>query len=162
MEKNVTRILDLPINPEHITADAALVCCIDPRWWNSIGNNSKSIMQAFIDEKGWKKFVPLTVAGGIKVLVSEDPADKAAKESLLSRIDQEISLHHPKVLALSVHRDCGGYGYSTAFGNNPEKESDRLSEDLLMAQQMLRERIGPDVAVELYIFDEKGVEFIEF
>lgn len=158
----MNRIVDLPIDPTHISADAALVCCIDPRWWNKIGGNTTSIMEAFVSAKGWNKFVPLTVAGGIKVLVSENPADVSAKESLLARIDQEISLHHPKILALSVHRDCGGYGYSTAFGNNAEKESERLYQDLSSAKQILSERLGSAVTFELYIFDEKGVEEVSF
>lgn len=154
----MNRVLELSIDPSHISADAALICCIDPRWWNKIGGNTTSIMDAFVAMKGWNKFVPLTVAGGIKVLVSEDAADTAAKESLLARIDQEISLHHPGVLALSVHRDCGGYGYSAAFGNDAEKESERLYKDLSAAKRLLSERLGPGVALELYVFDEKGVE----
>ena len=162
MKPAITRVLNFPIDPTHMTAiDGALFCCIDPRWWNPIGGNTKSTVQAFVEMKGWK-FVPLTEAGGIKVLASEDPADAAEKESVLKRIEQEIGLHHPKVLGLSGHRDCGGYGYSKAFGNDFEKEGDQLHADLWKAKEAVEARIGSATVIELYLFDEKGVESVVF
>jgi len=159
---NLTRVLEFSIDPTHMTAiDGALFCCIDPRYWNPIGENTKSTVQAFVEMKGWK-FVPLTEAGGIKVLASDNPYDAAERESALRRIEQEVGLHHPKVVALSAHWDCGGYGYSKAFGNDPEQESDRLSADFLKAKEAVAARIGSAAIIELYLFDERGVQLVSF
>ncbi len=151
------RVMSYPIDPTHIGADATLVVCIDPRWWNALGTNPLSLIQAFINAKRWT-CVPLTEAGGVKLLASEDPADAIRKEVLLQRIEQELGLHHPGILALSVHRDCGAYGYAKAFGNDPDHENDRLVADLMSARKICDERFGSRARIELYIYDAEGVE----
>ena len=161
----VVRVLEFRINAAHITnADVAIVCCIDPRWWKpyEFEGNRISSVQAFLNTKGWEDSVPLTEAGGIKVLVSNDPADVACREVLFARIEQELGLHHPRVLAISVHRDCGAYGYTKAFGNDEGSESARLYADLWQAKQLLEPRFGSRAKLEFYVFDAEGVEEISF
>lgn len=162
-EPKTKRVLKFPIDPQHIKkVHAALLCCIDPRWWNKIGKNPISAIQAFADAKGWV-IVPLTEAGGIKLLVSDDPKDAVRKEALLQRIEEDLEvLHHPEILALSVHRDCGANGYSKAFGNDSEKEGGHLYEDLWRAKYLLEEKFGSKARIELYIFDAEGVEEVSF
>ncbi len=159
---NVKRVLKLPIDTKHFDAvDIALLLCIDPRWWNPIGKNAVSTIVEFAKAKGWS-FVPLTEAGGIKLLASDDPNDAVRKEAMFQRIGQEIGLHHPKALGLTVHRDCGGYGYSKEFGNDPEKESAALYEDLWKSKNVLEAKFGAKVKIELYVFDGEGVEEVSF
>jgi hypothetical protein len=157
----VKRVLEFHIEMKHFDVDVALIVCIDPRWWNSVDHNPSCTIVEFMKGKGWS-FVPLTEAGGIKLLISDDPKDAVRKEAMFRRIEQEIGLHHPKVLGITVHRDCGGYGYVEAFGNDPEKETARLYEDLWRAKNMLEEKFGNRAKTELYIFDGKGVEEVSF
>ncbi|GEM_PF-2752112 len=157
-----TRVLDFPIDPAHVKAvDAAILICIEPRYWNKVGNNPCSTLQAFVDMKRWK-FVPLSIAGGVKTLVSDDPADALQREAQFARIAQEIELHRPRILSLTVHRDCGAYGYSKAFGNDPDREEARLDADLWRAKNVVEDKFGSQVRVELYAFDENGVVAVEF
>jgi hypothetical protein len=156
------RIFTFPIPADHIEVDVAFIGCIEPRLWNPHPDNGLSTIDAFMRDQGWT-FVPLTVAGGIKVLVSDNPADAAEKESLFFRIDQELNLHHPKIIAASVHEDCGRYGYSVAFGNDPDKEGERLQNDLRKAEEILRAKFGSRIEeIRLFIFDFEGVEEVEF
>lgn len=153
----IKRVLNFRIDPSHLKIDACILVCIEPRLWNKIGGNSVSAMQAFADAKGWK-FVPLTIAGGVKTLVSDNPDDLAQKEAQLWRINQELDLHKPGIIALSVHRDCGAYGYP----KDPEKESETLYTDLWKAKVLVEERFGSRARLELYVFDADGVEEISF
>lgn len=157
---HIERILHFKIDPTHnFVVEAALVLCIDPRFWGIDKNREISTITAFLREKGWEnKFVPLTAAGGIKTLVSGSPDER---DSLLGRIEQEIKLHHPKVLAIAVHRDCGGYGYSKNF-SSAEAESAQLYGDLWKAHQLLDERFGSKAKLEAYVFDDLGVERVSW
>jgi hypothetical protein len=157
----VKRVFEFRIDMGRFDVDAALILCIDPRWWNPIGENSASAIMKFAKAKGWS-FVPLTEAGGIQLLASGGSKVAVRKEAMLQRIEQELGLHHPKVLGLSVHRDCGGYGYAEAFGNDPVKENARLYEDLWKAKNILEEKFGARARIELYVFDEHGVEEVSF
>ena len=161
-EPKVERIVRFPIDATHTKSiDAAIVVCIDPRWWNKRGGNSISSVQALVDAKAWT-FVPLSEAGGIKVIASDDPADADRRETLLARIEQEIGLHHPRILALTVHRDCGAYGYAKAFNNDAERENDRLYGDLQRAQEVLMPLFGSRARIEFYVFDAEGIEQVSF
>ena len=152
------RIFSFPISAEHVQVDVAFIGCIEPRFWNAHPENGLSTIDAFMRDQGWT-FVPLTSAGGIKVLVSENPADVPQKESLLFRIGQELDLHHPRIIAASVHKDCGAYGYSAAFDNDTAKESNQLQEDLRKAEDILKEKFGSRVEeIRLFTFDFEGVE----
>jgi len=155
------RIVNHSIDPRHGDADACLNVCIDWRWWNPIGKNLRSTIEEFRIKKNWR-FVPIDEAGGAKLLASDDPADAPRKNALLQRIEQELGLHHPGILALSVHRDCGAYGYFKAFDNDHEQEDSRLIGDLYKAKQICEQRFGARVRIECYIFDAEGVEDIIF
>lgn len=157
----VKRVLEFHIEMKHFDVDAALILCIDPRWWNPATANPSAMIVEFVKAKGWS-FVPLTEAGGIKLLVSGDPKDAVLKQAMFQRIEQEIELHHPKVLGLTVHRDCGGYGYAEGFDHDPGKENARLYGDLWKAKNVLEEKFGTRARTELYIFDGKGVEEVSF
>jgi len=155
------RVFEFSIPKDHIKVDVAFIGCIEPRFWNPAPGNGLSTIDAFMQDKGWE-YTPLTEAGGIKVLVSDDPHDAAQKESLLFRIAQELRLHHPPIIAASVHRDCGGYGYSVAFGNDAGREGERLNADLRKAHNLLKARFGSRVEqILLFIFDFEGVEEVE-
>lgn len=165
VKPSITTIVEFPIDTAHIkNVDVAIVCCIDPRWWRLYQHNGNfvSSIQALLNTKGWKTNVPLTEAGGIKVLVSGDPADRERCETLLARIEQEIGLHHPRILAVSVHRDCGAYGYAAVFDNDEARENERLYGDLWRAKEILDARFGARVTIEFYIFDAKRVEQVLF
>lgn len=170
------RVVRVAIPTEHINADAAIVACIDPRWWNAFNGNGTGGVQALAAARNWK-YVPLTIAGGVKVLASAEASDAAENESILSRIVQELGLHKPRILALTAHRDCGAYGYFSAFGNDADKETSRLHADLARAREVVEKRLEverakaktegrPDghlyPAYEFYVFDAHGVEQITF
>jgi hypothetical protein len=158
----VRKTSEFHIDSAHIqSVDAALICCIDPRWWKP-GEDGRSAIDKFVTTRGWQTFVPLTEAGGIKVLASENPADAARRETLFSRIEQELGLHNPKILACAVHRDCGAYGYAKAFGS-AEAESVRFWEDLEKAAQALQTRFGDHLPpLQFYIINADGSEEIVF
>lgn len=158
---NIERIVKLHIENDHAPADAAVLLCIDPRFWAK-DPEGKSIIQSLIEAKGWKKWVPLTEAGGIKLLVSEDSADQGRQKALLERIEEELKLHHPKVLLLTVHRDCGKYGYSKAFNNDAQVENDRLYGDLWKAEQLLKTKFAGQVEIQSCVIDLDGAESVAF
>jgi len=160
-EPRYARFLEHPIDPRHGRADACHIVCIDWRWWNPIGENPTATIGAFWKKKQWVT-VPIDAAGGAKLLASDDPADELLRSALVKRVHQELGLHHPHILALSVHRDCGAYGYSAAFDGDAEKEAKRLSEDLWKAKQWCEKEFGASVRVECYIFDARGVEEVLF
>ena len=159
----LVRFLKYSIDPTHGPADVCHIMCIDWRWWNPIGKNPKAVIVEFWAKKGWKA-VPIDAAGGIKLLADtpDNPTDEILRAGLVARVHQELGLHHPHILAISVHRDCGGYGYSKAFGNDYQKETDRLCEDLWTAKQFCEKEFGAKVRVECYIFDTEGVEEVLF
>ena len=161
MSLKVKRVLDVAVDPAHIkSVDAAIILCIDPRWWKKQVNGSSAV-EAFVRAMGWESYVPLTEAGGFKVLVSDDPMDASRRATLLERIDEEIHLHDPKELAFSLHRDCGKYGYLAAFGGDTTKETERLHDDIRKARTLLAERY-PARKIAFYIFDVEGVEQVDF
>ncbi|HEY5220570.1 MAG TPA: hypothetical protein VIJ29_00250 [Candidatus Paceibacterota bacterium] len=162
VEPRVALVFKHSINPDHLMIDIALILCIEPRFTNPIGENERSTADAFIKSKNWK-CVYLPRAGGAKILASEDPADAPKKAAFLADIEQEIGLHHPERLGLSVHMDCGGYGYSKTFGNDLAKERAVLLGDLKKAGVLLGEKFGARVKeILFYVFTFDGVEEIYF
>lgn len=157
------RILEHRVGSDHdLKIDIAMVLCIEPRFWNAISGNVDSTINALVRSERWA-FVPLVEAGGVKVLASDDVRDVAERESLLFRVEQELGIHHPEQLGISVHRDCGGYGYRKAFNNDEKKENDRLYGDLEKARIILDGRFGHRVKkIRSFVFDFDGVEEVTF
>src|SRR5665213_633335 len=121
IEPRATLIFNHPIDPAHIKVDLALIVCIEPRIWNTPGQDGRSTIESFKHDKRWN-MVFITEAGGIAIIASDDPSTAERRSALFARVEQEIGLHNPERLGLSVHLDCGAYGYSKAFGNDDARE----------------------------------------
>ncbi len=150
-------VLNTTVPPEHVKADVAIVCCIEPRLHNRLEHRPLPLIDKFAQEQGWQVYVPLTEIGGVQVLASEDPKDHIRKEALLQRIEKEIEIHHPPVISLTLHTDCGAYGYSKAFGFASNKEEAQLCHDLWLARITVQKRIGDAVPIRQHIIGVNGV-----
>jgi hypothetical protein len=150
LEKSVSSDID-PTHYDLGNGGAVIVWCFDDRF-NKIGS---SMLDALVKSNGWEHKDLITEPGGVKVLASEDPRDTAEKQSLLNRIKSGIRLHHANTIILSVHIDCGAYGYSKSFSDGTEEY--KLASDLTRAEELLKKEISPDITIESYILKMDGL-----
>lgn len=117
--------------------DAAVVFCIDPRFWHQT-------LQFVKEELGIAKFDPYTYPGGPLCLLRED-----SKELYYGLIKAaSLELHQAKKIILISHAECGGYRLME--GVEGEEAIVRQTADLEHIAKDLKERF-PEVAVESYI-----------
>lgn len=148
------KIISFDINPTHYDLSdngAVIVWCFDSR----LNQTSHSALDVLIRENSWDYKDLITEPGGAKILASANETDSAEKQSLLDRINSGIRLHHAKRVLLTVHIDCGAYGYSRSFAEGAEE--DKLIHDLTQAGEFLNGKIPQDVAVELWLVKMDGL-----
>jgi hypothetical protein len=128
---------------EHYVADACVLWCFDDR--------VRGILDPFIKFLGFKHVDVVDLDGGAKALAGEDSPDRA---SLMRRLDASIRLHGTKMVVLTLHVDCGGYGYSKAFAD-AEAEYAHHREELARARDFVKQK-HQDVEIRGYIIDFDG------
>lgn len=126
----------------HYTADATIVWCIDNRTWPGFLD--------FVKEKGFSRFDPIMVAGGVKELST--PENGASKEFLLGQIEKSIRLHKSKVVYLMGHSACGAYG---KHFEDISTENDFYIKELDAARAFIAS-IFPDVKVVNFLLTKEG------
>jgi hypothetical protein len=129
---------------DHYTADACVVWCFDDRFYK--------LLKVFGKQENFKNIDLVKVAGGAKALAGTASPDR---DFLLGQIKASIRLHGTKRIILMLHRDCGAYGGSKAFGD-AEAERCHYSDQLEMARQFVKNEI-PDVSVDTYFADFDGL-----
>lgn len=131
---------------DHYTADAFVVRCFDNRFWG--------VFHKFIKAQNLKQIDLESVAGGAKIFSS--PEQESDRDFMLRELEKSITLHHTKKVMLFAHHDCGAYGGFGKFRNDREKEFAFHREEYQKAAEALRQQF-PDMAVETYFIDAKGV-----
>ena len=139
------KIFDLahPVDPEHYTADFAIVWCYDHRFSDALSQLIARLKPAHYDL--------ISVAGGAKALTAS--GEPAEKEYIFSQIKTSIELHHTKKIILMNHMDCGAYGGSARWNNDPQLEMDFHVNELRSASDFLWRELGDEVEVQLVYMD---------
>lgn len=132
--------VDIKLAPKERRADCDTLVfnCIDYRF--AFAN------QEFLnDTLGLKdNYDHISIPGSIYNLVNPD-----TREIVFSKITSSVNFHLIKRVIIIAHKDCGGYGGSSAFGSKVAEE-EYLSGDLRKAREMLIEKY-PTLQVELYL-----------
>ncbi|MBI5152902.1 MAG: hypothetical protein HZA36_00350 [Parcubacteria group bacterium] len=131
---------------EHYTADAYVVRCTDNRF--------RGVFKHFIKHLGFEDIDAASPPGGAKVFAS--PTKDEDREVALEKIRLLTPVHHIRRVVLFTHVDCAAYGGSLRFNNDEEQEFEFHSSELKRAAEVIRERF-PDLAVETYFIDNKGI-----
>lgn len=127
----------------HQTCEAVAVRCIDFR--------IQKHLNEYLDERFPKAYDCISIAGGVKHLLSDEEEHSAELNHLLiSR-----SLHNPKIVILIQHEDCGAYGGCAAFEHDFEKEMEHQIEQMEKAENMLRKHF-PEAIVEKFLVRLSG------
>jgi len=128
--------------------DTILITCIDYRfaYRNQEFLNNKLDLQDNYDH--------ISIPGSIYNLVNPN-----TQEVVLNKILSTKSFHLTKRIIIIAHKDCGGYGGSSAFGSDIAEE-EYLSEDLRKAREILLKKY-PILRIDLYIesLTLDGVQF---
>lgn len=130
---------------EH-TCDAAVIACIDFRFWRKLIDT--------LENKGVGSYDLIGMAGGAKNLIDED-----TRTIVFRQLDICTQKHGIKAVYLVNHIDCGAYGGSQAF-ETPEKEEEKLTADLLEAKKLIAERY-PDLEIKTILMDFDSVRDID-
>lgn len=141
------QIVSAKTNLHHYIADACVVWCFDDRF--------TGLLEKFIAAKGWEHVDLVKVAGGAKGLAS--PANNAEREYLLDQIAKSIKLHHPPLIVLMVHADCGAYGKKF---DKPGDEENFYAGELEKSESAVRNFLlqnGAAAKVEKYFADFSGL-----
>jgi hypothetical protein len=96
-----TRLLSYSSPREHYKADAAILWCFDDRF--------SKLLEHFIWHLGLSHKDVVQVAGGAKDLAE----DGIGRQYLFKQISGSLSLHHPKLVWLMFHDECGAYDGKT-------------------------------------------------
>lgn len=118
-----------------------MLTCIDHRFVEPLRRllqDSELIGAA--DVIGWP-------GGGI-ALLGED------QHAVIRTIDLACRLHRPQQAILTVHRDCGALGGSSAFPG-PQAEISTLETSLSIAAETVADHF-PTLGVRSVLFDEQG------
>jgi carbonic anhydrase len=140
------RILKFHSRRKHYIADACVVWCIDDRFTH--------LLQRFQKQQGLKRIDLVRLAGGGKAAAS--PNGDSEELVLLRQIDASVRLHHAPLVVVMNHEDCGGYGGSATFGNNPAKERQFHERELKRAARTIKRRF-PDLKVRAVYADFEGL-----
>ena len=141
-------IVSLHTDSEHVSVDACIVWCFDPRFSN--------LLRALEEEEGFFHTDIIKVAGGAKDLTDSSLGN--SKDYLLDQIGKSVALHHPRQIILMMHDNCGAYGGR----EDPEfyKRGLRKAGDVL--ERFLKkggERDG--IPIELIFCDFEGAHILE-
>ncbi|MBM4055093.1 MAG: hypothetical protein FJ264_10590 [Planctomycetes bacterium] len=146
--KDSKAVIPIDKEVERSDCDTLVFTCIDYRF--AFAN------QEFLNEKlGLNgNYDHISVPGSILNLVNP-----ATQDIVFSKVTGFINFHLIKRVVIIGHRDCGGYGGSSAFGSKVA-ELVYLSTDLKKARQILIEKY-PTLEVDLYLetLTREGVHF---
>jgi hypothetical protein len=137
-------VLPFESSNEEYVADACVFLCFDDRMWR--------LRKELIKKRGFKNVDLVLVAGSIKALAGDNPA---ARDFLLDQIDVSRRLHHTKEVILTLHIDCGAYGFSKSFPNL-DAEYRHHEAELTKAKAVVNERF-PNLKVSCFIADFDGL-----
>lgn len=129
------------------TCEAVVLHCIDFRF--------RKILNEFLTSRFPQGYDLISVVGGVKRLISDLPENNF----ILEQLEISDKLHHPPVVILIQHEDCGAYGGSKAFANFDEELNAQKSE-LAKAEQILKKEF-PQIIIEKYLARLSG-EIVPF
>lgn len=112
------------------------------------------VFDALLEENGWSHKDVISLPGGARALAAKDPADAAARQTILEAIRTSIAAHDAKWILLTIHFDCKGYG--TAFASD-EAEREEQKRDIEEAVRFVRANLSPDCFVEGRFVDGHGI-----
>jgi hypothetical protein len=112
------------------------------------------IFDAFLKENAWSHKDVISLPGGARGLASNDPADVAAKQTILEAIRTGIAAHDVKWIMLTIHFDCRGYGIKFP---SDEAEKEKQKRDLEEAVRFVTENLSPEFFVEGRFVDGHGI-----
>ncbi|MES2953616.1 MAG: carbonic anhydrase [Patescibacteria group bacterium] len=125
----VQKIFDYPSSMGHYDADVCTFRCFDDRFTRATEELERA--------QGWTHHVDRIVRpGGAKRLICDDPSDPTIDAaSCLDDMQLSVKLHHPKVIAIFLHQECG------AYGDAMPKEHDKALEFIAVELRRARETI---------------------
>lgn len=112
------------------------------------------IFAAFLKENAWSHKDVISLPGGARALASNEPADVAARQTILDAIRTGIAAHDAKWVLLTIHFDCRGY--RIAFSSD-EAEIEKQRQDLAEAVRFVSENLSPEFLVEGRYVDGHGI-----
>ena len=112
------------------------------------------VFDAFLKDNGWSHKDVISLPGGARALASDDPADVAARQTILDAIKTSIAAHDAKWILLTIHFDCRGYGIAFS-SDEAERETQKL--DIEEAVRFVSENLSPDFFVEGRFVDGRGI-----
>ena len=136
------RIIKKAVDMEHYLTDACIVWCFDDRF--------SSLLTKIIKERKMKHIDLVKIAGGAKPLAGKGGAER---DFLISQIAASVKLHHPPILILMTHSDCGAYNLK--FRNSSE-EIEFYTSELSRARETAVKSF-PNLKVETLFADANGV-----
>lgn len=143
----MNRIIFHKTSRQHYKADAVIVWCFDDRF--------SELTNKLTKENGWRQIDLIKIAGGAKELATD--GETAEKRFLADQIAKSIALHHPAVIALMVHADCGAYGKSF---DDSKSEADFYAAELVKAEVNLKTFLGEfdiSLPIKKYLADFEGI-----
>lgn len=146
--KDAKAVIALDREEERSDCDTLVFTCIDYRF--AFAN------QEFINKKlGIEgNYDHISIPGSIYNLVNP-----STRDIVFSKVTSFVNFHLIKRVVIIGHRDCGGYGGSSAFGSEIA-EYIYLTSDLRKAREILIEEY-PTLEVDLYLetLTREGVRF---
>jgi carbonic anhydrase len=145
------RVLHFQSEPTEYHCDALVVACFDHRF--------DRVLRKFLRRIHIHNPDAVIVAGGAKSLAS--PEHETDREFILAQVAKSIRLHGTARVILMLHSDCGAYGgLHKAFNGDEEKEVIHHRDELRKAYEFLLD-VYPNIQVECYFVDFKGVWRLE-
>ena len=126
----------------HVSCPAVVVYCIDFRF--------RGFLNRYFDERFPKGYDLISLAGGIKSLIEDGTVDNFE----LTQLQLSDHLHHPQVIVLVQHEDCGAYGGSKQF-QSPEQELEFQRKQLETARTLLHGHF-PEQHIEIWCIRLSG------
>jgi carbonic anhydrase len=134
------------------TCDAAVLCCIDFRFW-------RETLEFVEKEMGIKTFDFPSLPGAAKAINEcVNDADLA-----MQCIGVPCNLHYAKKIVVVNHEDCGAYGGSAKFNGDQDAEQKFHEEELRKAKGIINEKFPEQEVVLVYARladDKENVEFL--
>ena len=150
-EKNMSaEILKYKSPKGHYRADVCIVWCFDARFGK--------LFKRFVSTRKFRHYDVIAVGGGAKSFT--DTGDKIGREFLLRQVETSAKLHHPPLVVLMTHSDCGAYGGLRAFGDDQAVERKRHEGYLRAAKNFLCRKLPRSVKIETVFADFNGLHSV--
>ncbi|MDO8474351.1 MAG: hypothetical protein Q7S62_02305 [bacterium] len=127
---------------QHVQCPAVVVHCMDFRF--------RGFLNRHFDERFPEGYDLVSLAGGIKSLIEDGQIDNFE----LRQLQLSDRLHHPSVIVLVQHEDCGAYGGSKGF-QEADQELNFQGQELAKAKILLQEQL-PNHKIETYFIRLSG------